>query len=56
MDPGLQGGVEELEPEVAHVEDEGAAQEQVLEAEAGRNPAEVEQVPGEINRRGNISK
>ena len=35
MDPGHEGRVEELVPLAAHVEDEAAAEEEVLQAEAG---------------------
>ena len=44
VDPGLQGVVEELEPLVAHVKDQGLAEEQVLESEACCHSSEVEQV------------
>ena len=43
MEPGHEGRVEELVPLVAHVEDEAAAEEEVLQAEAGRHAAEVEE-------------
>jgi len=46
VDPGLQLRVEELLPLVAHVEHHGAAEEEMLEAEAGCHAAEVEQIPG----------
>ena len=42
VDPGRERGVEELPPLAAHVEDEAAAEEEVLQAETGRDAAEVE--------------
>ena len=43
VDPGRERGVEELPPLAAHVEDEAAAEEEVLQAEGGRHAAEVEE-------------
>ena len=44
MHPGLEGGVEELEPIIAYVEDDGITEKQMLQTETGSDPAEVEQV------------
>lgn len=41
VDPGFELGVEELLPFIPHVEHQGAAQEKMLEAEAGCHTAEV---------------
>ena len=43
MNPWHEGRVEELLPLIAHVEDEAAAEEEVLQAEAGRHAAIVEE-------------
>ena len=47
--PGLETGVEELEPRLAYVEDKRVTQEEMLQTEAGCNAAEVEQVPARCN-------
>lgn len=41
VDPGFELRVEELLPLIAHVEHQGAAQEEMLEAEAGCYTSEV---------------
>lgn len=41
VDPGFELGVEELQPFIPYVEDQGAAQEKMLEAEAGCHTSEV---------------
>lgn len=45
VDPGLQLGVEKLLPFIAHVEHQGATEEEVFEAEAGCHAPEVEKIP-----------
>lgn len=41
VDPGFELGVEELLPFIPYVENQGAAQEKMLEAEAGCHTSEV---------------
>lgn len=41
VDPGFELGVEELQPLIPHMEDQGAAQEKMLQAEAGCHTSEV---------------
>lgn len=43
--PGLQPVIEELLPCISHMEHQRAAQEEVLEPEAGRHSAEIKQIP-----------
>lgn len=47
MDPRFHRRIEELDPFVTDVEDNGIAQEKVLQTKAGRNTAEVEEISGQ---------
>ena len=49
MHPGLESGIEELQPLMAYVEHDRITQEEMLQAETGSNAAEVEQVSAAKN-------
>lgn len=45
VNPGLELRIEKLEPLLSYMEDQRAAEKQVLEAKAGRHASEIKEVP-----------